>query len=126
MQSKYEGRTIDRYGEKTMYCHLSYESLLAERFATHFGLIAGERDGEDAAGRARLKTLDAEEVAARACDMAAALVAQFEQRGWIEAPEGEPLREASARRRQEQIEADKERAKRKAKDAVRKLAEEGA
>lgn len=46
-----------------------------------FGII--EPDGEDYARRQKFKNMDPKEIAKRACDIAAALVDEWQQRGWI-------------------------------------------
>lgn len=57
-------------------------SLSAE-IVKHCALVAGVDDGEDSAGRARVGLMPASQVAERAADIADALVAIWETRGWI-------------------------------------------
>jgi hypothetical protein len=49
----------------------------------HAALVAGRDDGEDSAGRAKLGLMPAHEVAARALDIADAMVSGAEERGWF-------------------------------------------
>lgn len=49
----------------------------------HCALVAAKADGEDSTGRQRLLELNAKEVADKACDMADAMVVNFEERGWL-------------------------------------------
>lgn len=56
---------------------------IAREMAARWGCVAAEPDGEDSAGRSRMRLATPDEVAARACNTAAALWAEFEARGWI-------------------------------------------
>lgn len=48
-----------------------------------WGMVAAEADGEDSAGRQKLRTLTPEEVARKACQTADLAFAEFERRGWM-------------------------------------------
>lgn len=61
----------------------SYTALLAERIVNHCAMITAQVDGEDTAGRQKLKLMDAADVAKRACDIAENMVAIFDARGWV-------------------------------------------
>lgn len=64
---------------------------LAMRLADHLAIVAAEPDGEDSAGRQKLRMLAPDDCAARACDIASAMWLQFEMRGWLqELPEPKP------------------------------------
>ena len=56
---------------------------LAASIAERFALVAAMPDGEDSAGRQKLRLPTAEECAARSCDLAASLWAEFDKRGWL-------------------------------------------
>ena len=58
-------------------------AVMATEMSTRLALIACEDDGEDSAGRQKLRLSTPEEVASRSCAIAAALWAQFEQREWL-------------------------------------------
>lgn len=58
-------------------------ATLAGEFCCRWGMVAAKDDGEDSAGRQRVKTLTPSEVVSRACEMASLLWAEFEQRGWL-------------------------------------------
>lgn len=49
----------------------------------HCALVVGQEDGEDTAGRAKMRLLPAKETATRALDIADALVNGGLERGWI-------------------------------------------
>ena len=56
---------------------------LAMKILDHFALISAQEDGEDQAGRQKLKLLSPVEVATRACDLAEAFFSEIERRGWL-------------------------------------------
>lgn len=55
----------------------------ARQLITHFGVIAGAPDGEDAAGRQKGKLLEPDEVVNRAIAITEKAFAAFEERGWL-------------------------------------------
>lgn len=55
----------------------------AMELARHFSLVAGEIDGEDTAGRQKLRLMSAPEVAQRSCEVAQECFVEFESRGWL-------------------------------------------
>lgn len=63
--------------------HLAHEAALACQMMERWGLVAATPDGEDSAGRAKLRRITGEELAREACDAAAAAYKEFETRGWI-------------------------------------------
>jgi len=63
--------------------HPNFEARLATDIATRFALVAGIPDGEDSAGRQKLRLPTAEELAIRSCDLAKALVDEYAQRDWF-------------------------------------------
>ncbi len=83
-ESNYAG-TLRGYGQvlaiktKGMYT----VATLATEIATRFALIAAEPDGEDSAGRQKLRMPNAKELAGRSCEIASELWAEFESRGWL-------------------------------------------
>lgn len=61
---------------------------LAVHFIDKWGVVAGIEDGEDAAGRAKLRLLKPDEVVRRGIDMAKEVYAQLTAEGWmVELPE---------------------------------------
>lgn len=48
-----------------------------------WAMVAAELDGEDSAGRAKLRRMSPDEVVAHACDCAAKAFAAFKDRGWV-------------------------------------------
>lgn len=56
---------------------------LAASIAERFALVAAMPDGEDSAGRQKLRLPSAEECAARSCDLAESLWSEFVKRDWI-------------------------------------------
>ncbi len=61
---------------------LNREGRMASILIERWGMVSGEPDGEDAAGRARLKPLSPNEVVERACDTASLACKAFKDRGW--------------------------------------------
>ena len=56
---------------------------LASAMAERFALVAAMPDGEDSAGRQKLRLPTAEECAVRSCDLAQALWGEFSRRDWL-------------------------------------------
>jgi hypothetical protein len=57
-----------------------------------WGMVAGATDGEDSAGRAKLRSMAPDEMVERACDVADKAYAAFEARGWtLTLPSAEEL-----------------------------------
>lgn len=56
---------------------------IARDLIARWGLVAANADGEDSAGRAKLRLATPEELVARACDAAEKAYAEFEARGWL-------------------------------------------
>lgn len=56
---------------------------LAAQMILRHGLTAGQWDGEDSAGRARVGEKPINETVTRACDLADETMNEFEKRGWI-------------------------------------------
>lgn len=56
---------------------------LAYRLAERMALVAGMPDGEDAAGRQKLRMMTPDEVTTRSCEIASKMMAEFEARGWL-------------------------------------------
>lgn len=71
-------------------------ALLIERW----GIVACELDGEDSAGRAKLRRMTVSELVTNACDTADAAWNEFEARGWlleIPLPTKRPAKEVPAK-----------------------------
>jgi hypothetical protein len=56
---------------------------LACQFAERWALVAAETDGEDSAGRQKLRRLEPHELAVHACQCVSALFHEFESRDWL-------------------------------------------
>lgn len=78
--------TRAQYGEERITIHqnesLDQRAVLAANFAEKWALVAGEADGEDSAGRQKIRRLTPVELAAHACEAVDALYAEFAKRGW--------------------------------------------
>jgi len=61
----------------------NWEARLATALIERWGVVVADNDGEDAAGRSKLRLLSPQETVGRACDIAAAAVEQFRTRGWV-------------------------------------------
>ncbi len=76
------------YGKPSSVYHLNYAPNDVRDFAksiiTQWGLAAGTIDGEDSAGRAKLRSRTPDEVVMFACDVAEKAYAEFAKRGWLE------------------------------------------
>ena len=71
---------------------------LATDMAARFALVAALPDGEDSAGRQKLRMATPDELASRACGIAHSLWVEFENRGWlfdIPLPTPKPKKERS-------------------------------
>src|SRR5262252_4506659 len=84
---KTEAYIIDSYGEPKITIHESqapnFEARIALSLVERWGLVAADVDGEDTAGRSKLRRLTPHELTRDACETAAGLVAEFERRGWM-------------------------------------------
>lgn len=82
-----ELRTSDRFDGTRMIIHerrtCSMEARMATIMLEKWGMVAAAPDGEDSAGRSKLHLSTPEELVTRACNTAAAAVAEFERRGWL-------------------------------------------
>lgn len=56
---------------------------LAIELARHMCFVAGMPDGEDSAGRAKLRLMTTLEIADRACNLASDLWTEFQKRDWL-------------------------------------------
>lgn len=61
----------------------NFEARLAVNLLEKWGLVAAESDGEDSAGRAKLRLSTPIELAQRACDVAAEFSAELKKRGGL-------------------------------------------
>lgn len=62
---------------------LDMEARIAACLIERWGLVAAQRDGEDSAGRARLRKLTPQELVAEACETAQLACDEFRRRGWV-------------------------------------------
>ena len=58
------------------------EANLAAALIERWGLVAAKPDGEDSAGRAKLRKSAPQELVTEACETAALALAEFRRRGW--------------------------------------------
>ncbi len=66
---------------------LNLRATIAMEMVTKWGMVQGNPDGEDSAGRAKRGLMPVDELVKRACDSADKLFEEFEKRGWtIEVP----------------------------------------
>jgi hypothetical protein len=73
-------------------CTAKFAMLCIERW----GMVAAVPDGEDSAGRAKLRPASVDEVVSRACDSAEKFFAEAKKRGWmVDVPSIEELLDAS-------------------------------
>ncbi len=64
------------------------EAKIAIEMVQRWGIIAAMDDGEDSAGRHRVRLMTTDELVQRACDSAQKLIKEFEKRDWLlELPE---------------------------------------
>lgn len=62
----------------------NFEARLTASIVERWALVAAWPDGEDSAGRQRLRLPTPKELATRAADIAAETYAQLAERGWME------------------------------------------
>jgi hypothetical protein len=63
--------------------HPEGRARMASALIEKWGMVAAAHDGEDSAGRTRLRLMTPPEVVNRACDTAEYAYAVFEKRGWL-------------------------------------------
>jgi hypothetical protein len=61
---------------------MTERARLASSLLEKWGLVVAESDGEDTAGRSKLRNATPQEVVDRACDTADLAISEFEKRGW--------------------------------------------
>ncbi len=67
------------------------QAELAMTLIERWGIVAGDVDGEDSAGRQKVRLQTVEELIERACKTAEAAMAEFQNRGWMMAiPKPDP------------------------------------
>src|SRR4051812_7981894 len=59
------------------------EARMAMVFCEKWGMVSGDSDGEDSAGRQKFKLSSVEDVVSRATTMATTLFDEFRKRGWL-------------------------------------------
>lgn len=76
--------------EKKPIALMAHARLLADQRAQfamscieRWGMVAADADGEDSAGRSKLRRLTSEEVVSHACECADKAYAEFRNRGWL-------------------------------------------
>ena len=62
---------------------VNLEAKFAEEIMIRLSLISAKENGEDSAGRQKLRTLTDEEVVQRACNIAELAYREFEKRDWL-------------------------------------------
>ena len=80
--------------------HQQYDLVTCARWAiemaARWGATAAMPDGEDSAGRSKMRLQTPDEVSARACEIATLLWVQCEKRGWL-VPVPKPIKRDRAR-----------------------------
>lgn len=61
----------------------TYQAKLAVQLAGNIAVCLGEPDGEDSAGRAKVKLMAPEKIVRHACDIAELMAKEFDRRGWF-------------------------------------------
>jgi len=59
------------------------EADLARAFIERWAMVVAVPDGEDSAGRQKLRMLTTDELVAKACDVAETFSREIERRGWL-------------------------------------------
>lgn len=80
-----------RYGEpplpfalvKHSRKNIGPEAAFAMHCIERWAMVAAEQDGEDSAGRTRLRRMTPDEIVSHACDCADKAFAAFQERGWL-------------------------------------------
>jgi hypothetical protein len=76
----------DRYARETKSIHFhetpNQEAKFAMELIARFGTIEGRPDGEDSAGRQKIRSAEAEEVVQRSFALAEAAFREMRRRGW--------------------------------------------
>jgi len=76
-----------RYGDERYVLHhlkqLDSRASLACQFAERWAMVAAMEDGEDSAGRQKVRRMTPGELADHACECVSALMEQFQVRGWL-------------------------------------------
>ena len=76
-----------RYADERYMLHnLQQPDLRAQlacQFAERWAMVAAVEDGEDSAGRQKLRRMTPGELADHACECVSALMEQFQVRGWL-------------------------------------------
>lgn len=80
IRKNYDGAVVVQQHETELP---TFEARVALAFMQKWALVAAEPDGEDTAGRTKLRRLTADEVAQFSCDAAQKAMDQFRARGWI-------------------------------------------
>ncbi len=81
--------------------HPHFEARLAIALLEKWGLVAGESDGEDSSGRAKLRLSTPKELALRACEVAFEATAEIRKRGWFLTVPSQAEIEAELKRQKE-------------------------
>ena len=63
--------------------HANFEARFAMVLMEKWGMVNAEPDGEDSAGRARLRPATPKEVVNRACELSSLAMDEFRARDWI-------------------------------------------
>jgi hypothetical protein len=84
VEYQYRDRLVDsrQIVEKPMR-FATQEARLATVLIEKWGMVAGQPDGEDSAGRAKFRIMTPDDVVSRACNVAERAVQAFKRRGWL-------------------------------------------
>ena len=102
-------RKHDKYSTDQPEMALLAKQALAEeaRFALacieRWAMVAGELDGEDSAGRSKLRRMTPDELVRHACDSTQIAFSEFETRGWVRSlPNYEEVKQLAEERAQQE------------------------
>lgn len=81
---------------------MTLKARLAVQMVERWGLVAAVPDGEDGAGRQKMRVPTPAELVGQACSVASALVDEFRRSGWmVEVPGIEEMERAAAEHRKQ-------------------------
>lgn len=111
VETKVRVRRVNASGEREVVaynnCVLDEAARLALTFLERWGMVAGIEDGEDSAGRAKLKLLSPDEIVDRAFTIAEKALAAAKARGHlIDAPDLNELNAEHDQRQDRRVQSD--------------------
>lgn len=80
IRKSFDGDIVVRQHETEM---LTLEARMALSFMERWAMVAAEPDGEDSAGRTKLRRMTVDEISTHACETAQKAMANFRALGWV-------------------------------------------